>query len=61
MSQQVADDDFQPLRALNDLLFSPRRCALHRVEGIRRGRQGGTRAVGKAKVKRTLDWHRRTR
>jgi CRISPR-associated exonuclease Cas4 len=27
-------DDFQPLSTLNDLLFCPRRCALHRIEGI---------------------------
>jgi CRISPR-associated exonuclease Cas4 len=30
----MTDDDFQPLRALNDLLFCPRRCALHRIEGL---------------------------
>src|SRR5262245_29725586 len=28
------DDDLQPIRALNDLLFCPRRCALHRLEQI---------------------------
>lgn len=28
------DDDLQPIRALNDLLFCPRRCALHRIEQI---------------------------
>src|SRR4051812_14820848 len=26
------DDDLQPIRALNDLLFCERRCALHRIE-----------------------------
>jgi CRISPR-associated exonuclease Cas4 len=29
-----SDDAFQPLSALNDLLFCPRRCALHRIEGL---------------------------
>ena len=29
-----ADDDFQPVRALNDLLFCERRCALHRIEQV---------------------------
>jgi CRISPR-associated exonuclease Cas4 len=28
------DDDFQPIAALNDLLFCERRCALHRIEQI---------------------------
>ena len=28
------DDELQPIRALNDLLFCPRRCALHRIEGV---------------------------
>jgi CRISPR-associated exonuclease Cas4 len=28
------DDDYPPLSALNDLLFCPRRCFLHRVEGL---------------------------
>jgi CRISPR-associated exonuclease Cas4 len=28
------EDDFLPIRALNDLLFCPRRCALHRVEQV---------------------------
>jgi CRISPR-associated exonuclease Cas4 len=28
------EDEFQPIRALNDLLFCPRRCALHRSEGL---------------------------
>jgi CRISPR-associated exonuclease Cas4 len=28
------DDDYLPLSALNDMLFCPRRCALHRLEGI---------------------------
>src|ERR1700731_1585088 len=27
-------DDYPPLSALNDLLFCPRRCFLHRVEGV---------------------------
>jgi CRISPR-associated exonuclease Cas4 len=27
-------DDYPPLSALNDLLFCPRRCYLHRVEGL---------------------------
>jgi CRISPR-associated exonuclease Cas4 len=31
---QVSDDDLQPIRALNDLLFCPRRCALHRLEQL---------------------------
>lgn len=26
--------DYPPLSALNDLLFCPRRCALHRIEGV---------------------------
>jgi CRISPR-associated exonuclease Cas4 len=30
----VNEDDYEPIRALNDLLFCPRRCALHRLEGI---------------------------
>src|SRR4029077_16806048 len=30
-----ADSDaYPPLSALNDLLFCPRRCALHRLEGL---------------------------
>ena len=28
------DEEFQPIRALNDLLFCERRCFLHRVEGV---------------------------
>jgi CRISPR-associated exonuclease Cas4 len=28
------DDDFLPLSALNDLLFCPRRCAMHRIEQV---------------------------
>ena len=28
------EDDYLPLRALNDLLYCPRRCALHRVEEV---------------------------
>jgi CRISPR-associated exonuclease Cas4 len=31
---RVAEEDYQPIRALNDLLFCPRRCFLHRVEGV---------------------------
>src|SRR4051812_21323388 len=27
-------DDYPPLSALNDYLFCPRRCALHRLEGL---------------------------
>jgi CRISPR-associated exonuclease Cas4 len=30
----LTDDDYQPIRALNDLLFCERRCALHRIELI---------------------------
>jgi CRISPR-associated exonuclease Cas4 len=30
----TADESFLPLSALNDLLFCPRRCALHRIEGL---------------------------
>src|ERR1700739_82307 len=30
----MPDDDLLPIRALNDLLFCPRRCALHRIEGL---------------------------
>lgn len=30
----TSDDDFQPIRALNDLLFCERRCALHRIEQL---------------------------
>lgn len=33
-SSENSDDEFQPIRALNDLLFCPRRCALHRNEGL---------------------------
>ena len=28
------DDDCQPIRALNDLLYCERRCALHRIENV---------------------------
>jgi CRISPR-associated exonuclease Cas4 len=28
------EDDYPPLSSLNDLLFCPRRCYLHRVEGV---------------------------
>jgi CRISPR-associated exonuclease Cas4 len=30
----MTDDDFQPIRALNDLLFCERRCAMHRIEQV---------------------------
>jgi CRISPR-associated exonuclease Cas4 len=30
----VDEDDYQPIRALNDLLFCERRCAMHRVERV---------------------------
>jgi CRISPR-associated exonuclease Cas4 len=30
----LEDEDLLPLSALNDLLFCPRRCALHRIEGV---------------------------
>lgn len=30
----VDEDDYQPIRALNDLLFCERRCAMHRVEQV---------------------------
>jgi CRISPR-associated exonuclease Cas4 len=30
----AVSDDYPPLSALNDLLFCPRRCFLHRVEGV---------------------------
>lgn len=33
-SPAVSDDDFQPISALNDLLFCERRCALHRLEQV---------------------------
>jgi CRISPR-associated exonuclease Cas4 len=29
-----AEDDYQPIRALNDLLYCERRCALHRIENV---------------------------
>ena len=28
------DDDYVPLRSLNDLLYCERRCALHRIENV---------------------------
>jgi len=35
MSDELTpDDEFQPIRALNDLLFCERRCALHRIEQL---------------------------
>ncbi len=34
VKQSPAEEDFLPLRALNDLLFCERRCALHRIEQI---------------------------
>jgi CRISPR-associated exonuclease Cas4 len=33
-SSETPGDDFPPLSALNDILFCPRRCALHRLEGL---------------------------
>ncbi len=33
-SDETVDAEFQPIRALNDLLFCPRRCALHRTEHL---------------------------
>jgi CRISPR-associated exonuclease Cas4 len=33
-SPAIADDDFLPIAALNDLLFCERRCALHRIEQV---------------------------
>ena len=32
--QRLPDDDYLPLRSLNDLLYCERRCALHRIEGV---------------------------
>jgi CRISPR-associated exonuclease Cas4 len=34
MTPPSAEEDLQPIRALNDLLFCPRRCALHRTEQL---------------------------
>lgn len=31
---ETPSDDYPPLSALNDFLFCPRRCALHRLEGL---------------------------
>lgn len=31
---QRSEEDYQPLRALNDLLYCDRRCALHRIESV---------------------------
>src|SRR5262245_16207168 len=33
-STEAHEDEYQPIRALNDLLFCPRRCFLHRVEAV---------------------------
>jgi len=30
----LTEDDYQPIRALNDLLFCERRCAMHRIEQV---------------------------
>ena len=30
----LTDEDYQPIRALNDFLFCERRCAMHRVEQV---------------------------
>src|SRR5262249_25168143 len=72
---EPAEDDFLPLSALNDLLFCPRRCALHRLEGLwvenvrtaegsrahRRAHGGGQDALEAAgQVVRSL-WLRSTR
>lgn len=32
--EPLSEDDYLPLRALNDLLYCDRRCALHRVEEV---------------------------
>ena len=32
--QSSLEDDYQPIRALNDLLYCERRCALHRIEEV---------------------------
>jgi CRISPR-associated exonuclease Cas4 len=33
-AEDIFEAGLQPIRALNDLLFCPRRCALHRTEGL---------------------------
>jgi CRISPR-associated exonuclease Cas4 len=33
-NDKILADDYPPLSALNDFLFCPRRCALHRLEGL---------------------------
>ena len=34
MAEIPDHDDYQPLSALNDLLFCERRCAMHRIENV---------------------------
>jgi CRISPR-associated exonuclease Cas4 len=34
LAPQAIEDDYQPIRALNDLLYCERRCALHRIENV---------------------------
>ena len=34
LPQPLPEDDYQPISALNDLLFCERRCALHRIENV---------------------------
>jgi CRISPR-associated exonuclease Cas4 len=61
-------EDYPPLSALNDLLFCPRRCYLHRVEGVwtdnvhtvrgtldhRRAHSGGDSSLGDVRVVRGI-------
>ena len=52
------DDDYQPLRALNDLLYCDRRCALHRVEQVwveNLFTLEGTAAHGRAHAQKPLE------
>jgi CRISPR-associated exonuclease Cas4 len=34
LHQPIPEDDYLPLRSLNDLLYCERRCALHRIENV---------------------------
>lgn len=34
IARPFPEEDYQPLRALNDLLYCERRCALHRIEAV---------------------------
>jgi CRISPR-associated exonuclease Cas4 len=34
LDPHAIEDDYQPIRALNDLLYCERRCALHRIENV---------------------------